>query len=42
MGAIPVIRLLTQSRWPATRCCEGWIVNGTTNYILSAMDSHRR
>src|ERR1700758_4945443 len=38
-GAIPVIRPLTQSLAGDTVCRVAGIVNGTTNYILSAMDS---
>ncbi len=38
-GAIPVIRPLTQSLAGDTVLSVAGIVNGTTNYILSAMDS---
>jgi len=38
-GAIPVIRPLTQSLAGDTVLRVAGIVNGTTNYILSAMDS---
>src|SRR3984957_18637181 len=38
-GAIPVIRPLTQSLAGATVRGGAGIVNGTTNYILSEMDS---
>jgi homoserine dehydrogenase len=38
-GAIPVIRPLTQSLAGDTVCRVAGIVNGTTNYILSEMDS---
>jgi homoserine dehydrogenase len=38
-GAIPVIRPLTQSLAGDTVLLVAGIVNGTTNYILSAMDS---
>ena len=38
-GAIPVIRPLTQSLAGDTVVRVAGIVNGTTNYILSAMDS---
>ena len=41
-GAIPVIRPLTQSLAGDTVLRVAGIVNGTTNYILSAMDEHRR
>ena len=38
-GAIPVIRPLTQSLAGDTVLRVAGIVNGTTNYILSEMDS---
>src|ERR1700710_1225170 len=40
-GAIPVIRPLTQSLAGDSVLRVAGIVNGTTNYILSAMNDHR-